>query len=288
MATDRGIPREQRAITEGAAVYAADGDQLGTVKEVRGQYFKVDAPMRPDYWLPFAVVHAAVGGELQLGFDKDRLGEYTVTAPDAATTAPNTTPDTATSTATSTRTDALAATDTDSYSDTDIDSAHRQPSTAREGDQTEWARPTAHELELREEELRVATQRQAAGEVRLRKEVAEETTVLEVPVRREVLLIEHVTGTGKVLVGDRELAAGETLQLTLYEERVTANKEVVVAEDVTVRTAEVQHTEQLQGTVRKEQLVVDDPQGRVVGDGGTDGRDGRERRAETGLPTAGT
>ena len=278
MATDRGVPREMGAITEGAAVYTADGDQLGTVKEVRGQYFKVDAPMRPDYWLPLAVVHAAVGGELQLGIDKDRLSEYTVAAPDAATTtAPTTAPDTATSTATSTQTDTIAATDTDSNSDTDIDSAHRQQSTATEGHQTEWAGPTARELELKEEELRVATQRAAAGEVRLRKEVVEETTVLEVPVRREVLLIEHVAGTGKVLVGDQELAAGETLQLTLYEERATANTEVVVAEDVTVRTAEVQHTEQLQGTVRKEQLVVNDPQGRVVGDGGTDGRDGREK-----------
>ena len=276
MATDQGVPREMGAITEGAAVYAADGDQLGTVKEVRGQYFKVDAPMRPDYWLPFTVVHGAVGGELQLGFDKDRLGEYTVAAPDDATaTAPNTAPATATGDTTSTRTDTLQAIDT--HPDTDIDSAHRQPSTATEGHQTEWAGPTARELELKEEELRVATQRQAAGEVRLRKEVVEETTVLEVPVRREVLLIEHVAGTGKVLVGDQELAAGETLQLTLYEERATAHKEVVVAEDVTVRTAEVQHTEQLQGTVRKEQLVVDDPQGRVVGDGGTDGRDGRER-----------
>ena len=276
MTTDRGGPRELGAITEGAVVYAADGDQLGTVKEVRGQYFKVDAPMRPDYWLPVAVVHAAVGGELQLGFDKDRLGEYTVAAPDdASVTAPGTTPVPATGDTTSTRTDTLHATDT--HPDTDTDSAHRQPSTATEGHQTGWARPTARELELREEELRVATQRQAAGEVRLRKEVVEETAVLEVPVRREVLLIEHVAGTGKVLVGDQELAAGETLQLTLYEERATANKEVVVAEDVTVRTVEVQHTEQLQGTVRKEQLVVDDPQGRVVGDGGTDGRDGRER-----------
>jgi len=38
-------------IMKGQAVYDADGNELGTVTEVRGAYFKVDAPMQPDYWL---------------------------------------------------------------------------------------------------------------------------------------------------------------------------------------------------------------------------------------------
>jgi hypothetical protein len=35
----------------GAAVIAADGARLGTVAETSGSYFRVDAPMRRDYWL---------------------------------------------------------------------------------------------------------------------------------------------------------------------------------------------------------------------------------------------
>lgn len=35
----------------GHAVISHDGKRLGKVKEVSGSYFKVDAPMRRDYWL---------------------------------------------------------------------------------------------------------------------------------------------------------------------------------------------------------------------------------------------
>lgn len=39
-------------ITPGIEVHTLDGEQLGTVKEVTESALKVDAPMRPDYWLP--------------------------------------------------------------------------------------------------------------------------------------------------------------------------------------------------------------------------------------------
>lgn len=39
------------SLKEGMAVYDADGTELGTVKEIRGDSFKVNAPMQPDYWL---------------------------------------------------------------------------------------------------------------------------------------------------------------------------------------------------------------------------------------------
>jgi hypothetical protein len=38
-------------IMPGCPIFTQDGNHIGEVKEIRGRYFKVDAPMRPDYWL---------------------------------------------------------------------------------------------------------------------------------------------------------------------------------------------------------------------------------------------
>jgi len=59
----------------GAEVTTADGDKLGTVKEVIGSCFKVDAPMRPDYWLGTDTVASSAAGAVRLTLTKDGLGE---------------------------------------------------------------------------------------------------------------------------------------------------------------------------------------------------------------------
>ena len=260
MTTERG---SGRGISEGAPVYVANGDQLGTVNEVRGRNFKVDALRRRDYWLPLdAISRGSAPGEVRLTFTEDRLAEYTIANPDEETSA--------------TATAVPAGTPHVKQSPVPGPDTEHLPTPPR-GDDTERARTTEHELELNEEQLHVPTQREAAGVVRLRTQVVEDEESLEVPVRKEVLVIECVGGTGKVMVGDRELSVGETVELTLYRERATAHTEVVVTEEVTARTMETQQTEQLQGTVRTEHLAVDDPQGRVVGDVGTDVRSNDER-----------
>ena len=59
----------------GAEVRTADGEKLGTVKEVSGACFKVDAPRRPDYWLGTDTVAGSAAGAVQLNLTKDGLGE---------------------------------------------------------------------------------------------------------------------------------------------------------------------------------------------------------------------
>ncbi|MGD9891743.1 MAG: PRC-barrel domain-containing protein [Dehalococcoidia bacterium] len=39
-------------IRPGLEVHSEDGERLGTIKEVTPAAIKVDAPMRPDFWLP--------------------------------------------------------------------------------------------------------------------------------------------------------------------------------------------------------------------------------------------
>jgi hypothetical protein len=62
--------------TVGYEVYTADGNKLGTVKEVDGAYFKVDAPMQSDYWLAAECVRGGMGNRVDLSFDKSQLDTY--------------------------------------------------------------------------------------------------------------------------------------------------------------------------------------------------------------------
>lgn len=66
----------------GARVITADGQDVGAVKEILGYYFKVDAPMAPDYWLPASLIRSSDPAAITLGADREALGGYEVD-PDA-------------------------------------------------------------------------------------------------------------------------------------------------------------------------------------------------------------
>ncbi len=61
------------ATTIGWPVYTFDGERIGEVGEVRGRYFKVNAPMQPDYWLSTDLVQAAGNRRLTLLIDRNQL-----------------------------------------------------------------------------------------------------------------------------------------------------------------------------------------------------------------------
>ena len=112
-------------------------------------------------------------------------------------------------------------------------------------------------LQLKEEVLRVTTTEEQAGVVRVSTRITERTETISVPVRETRLVIEVVPGSGTARVGDRELHEGESIEVLLSAERISVSKEVVAREDVIVRTAVVEREEQIQETVRREELVVD-------------------------------
>ncbi|MEX2080407.1 MAG: hypothetical protein WEC33_02235 [Dehalococcoidia bacterium] len=69
----------------GARVYTLDRDDLGTVKEVSGSSFKIDAPWARDYWLSCEYIGETEPGSVQLVLVKNRLGDYKLAQPaDAA------------------------------------------------------------------------------------------------------------------------------------------------------------------------------------------------------------
>lgn len=68
----------------GDHIFTSDGEEIGTVKEVRDGFFKVDAAMRPDYWLRNVRVASSGGGRITLSLPKEHLSTYQVTDPEPA------------------------------------------------------------------------------------------------------------------------------------------------------------------------------------------------------------
>jgi hypothetical protein len=68
--------------TMGARVVTADGEDLGTVREVAGTCFKVDVSMQPDYWLGTDTIERVTPAEVRLAIIKDKVGDFKVDGPE--------------------------------------------------------------------------------------------------------------------------------------------------------------------------------------------------------------
>lgn len=113
----------------------------------------------------------------------------------------------------------------------------------------------SHKMRLREEQLDVSKSRQTTGEVNIRKEVTEHEQTINVPVSREEVVIEKKavqdTPTGEPIGQD------ETIRIPVSEEKVEVNKRPVVTGEVEIHKREVQDTEKVQDTLRKEEARLD-------------------------------
>lgn len=65
----------------GEPVLAASGEYLGSVIEVSGSYFKVDAPMKRDYWLSCEYVAEHGTDGVRLSFSKGGVEEHKLSEP---------------------------------------------------------------------------------------------------------------------------------------------------------------------------------------------------------------
>jgi uncharacterized protein (TIGR02271 family) len=111
-------------------------------------------------------------------------------------------------------------------------------------------------VELREEELRVEKDRVQAGEVRLRKEVTTEERTVEVPVTREEVVIERrPAAQGREAGGS--IGEGEEIRIPLMEEEVRVEKTPVVREEISLKKQQVQDTEQVSETLRREEARIE-------------------------------
>ena len=110
-----------------------------------------------------------------------------------------------------------------------------------------------------EEQLKVGTEKVETGKARLRKYVVTEEQTVTVPVTREEVRIEREPITqadmGKAM--DGPAISEEEHEMTLTEERVVVQKEVVPIERVTLAKETVTEQQQVTEQVRKEQVETD-------------------------------
>jgi len=132
---------------------------------------------------------------------------------------------------------------------------------------------TADEMrvQLREEELIPTKQAVQAGEVELRKTVHEEQREVPVNLQREQVTIERHAVDRPLGEGEFGDLRDETIDVPVYEERAELQKRGRVAEEVTIGKDVTQEQQTMRGTVRREDIDVDQ-QGnvRVQGTGQTD------------------
>jgi hypothetical protein len=73
-----------RDLAPGLAVFTLDGEKIGSVKEVTADAFKVDAPLRPDYWLPRDRVLSFTNERVTLDFNESDLDRHRAAEPGAS------------------------------------------------------------------------------------------------------------------------------------------------------------------------------------------------------------
>lgn len=278
-----------------ATAYDADGEKLGSVKEV----YVNDSTGQPDF---VAVGHGLFGmssslvplrghrldGEnLQLAFSKDRIKD----APNIDHDAHLTDADQDTiyrhfgleSTQNVENYEQDLPRERAGYATTDDRRAglrEGERAGLRDGDRDEHG-----EMIRSEERLNVEKDRVDAGQVRLRKYVVHDTETVEVPVEREEVHVERTP----IDADDARAARGGKLgddeaSVTLHEERVNVTKETVPVEKVGLDKKTVRDTETVSEDVAHEEIEVDggaqgrttqDRDGALLDPGARDARDVR-------------
>ncbi|WP_172254395.1 YsnF/AvaK domain-containing protein [Saccharibacillus deserti] len=139
-------------------------------------------------------------------------------------------------------------------------------------------RDEARKLRLHEEQLDVTKNTVRSGEVEVHKEIIEEHKAIDVPVSHEEVIIERRSVND--IPTDEPIGRDETIRVPLTEEQVEVNKRNVVTGEVEVHKRDVQETEQVRDTLRREEARVD-KNGQVEV---REGMDARRENATTRRP----
>jgi uncharacterized protein (TIGR02271 family) len=148
----------------------------------------------------------------------------------------------------------------------DYDRTTRRRPTGRDAAGRETSGPTTDDAMTRsEEELRVGTTQRERGRVRLRKYVTTEARQVTVPVQREELRVERepITDANRDAAVSGPEISEEEHEVILREEAPVVDKRVVPKERVRLDTDTVTGEERVAEEVRKEQIEVQDEDGKL-------------------------
>jgi len=116
-----------------------------------------------------------------------------------------------------------------------------------------------------EERLQVGTQRTETGRARLRKRIVTENVSTTVPVSHDEVVVERepITEANMAKATDGPDLSEEEHEVVLNAERPVVAKETVPVERVKLGTQTITEQQQVNETVRKEQIETEDPTGKV-------------------------
>ena len=268
-------------LREGMNVVGSDGDKVGEVDRLEGDFVVVKKGMffPTDYYIPTSAFTTADADQAYLNVTKDvALDQGWDVAPTERTTgygATVSTDDVTRSGANTVYNDDVAAqgVGTAAYDDTNLRTDMGTGARADVGADTDTIR-----VPLSEEELTATRREVDRGAVRVEKNVVSEEQSLDVPVTEEEVHVSRRTV-------DRNAAPGETLfeegtiEVPVRGEEVDVEKRAHVAEELEISKEAVQKTQRVTDTVRREEAhVVDDSNTAIDDERATPDTNDRTRR----------
>ena len=115
-------------------------------------------------------------------------------------------------------------------------------------------------LELREEQLVAHKELREVGEVTVRTELEDLPGRLEVDAYREEIIVEHEPVGQVVSERDQPWEEDGVFVMPVYEEQLVVTKRLVLRERIRVRRVATTERQLFEDTLRRERLVVEDPQ----------------------------
>ena len=239
------------AVQVGDDVYGSDGEKVGTVAEVQPTYLVVEKGFffPTDYYIPLSAITQVTDGQVWL----------TVSKESALHSGWERVPEDTASMATGER---IMAGEHGWDLASEVTATDRVLDQAAAGQSVQAGSEATSEedlvIPLREEELTASVRETEAGAARIHKRVVAEDRVLEVPVTEEQIRVERRVVDRPAETGAADAFEEIVIEVPLTQEEVELRTQARVAEEVVVHKEAVQHTEQVRGTVRREELDVVD------------------------------
>ncbi|KHD37466.1 hypothetical protein NL50_04630 [Clostridium acetobutylicum] len=109
-------------------------------------------------------------------------------------------------------------------------------------------------LKLRKEELDINKDKVQKGEVELGKEIIEEHKAVDVPVKREEVVIERKALNNEA--SDSPITDEESIKIPVSEEKVNVGKHTVLTSEVSAHKHDVEDTHHVDETLKREEARV--------------------------------
>jgi uncharacterized protein (TIGR02271 family) len=235
----------QIMLQNGMDVYGADGEKLGTIHEVRDNYFVIEKGFffPKDYYIPLSAaegvdpdnrVYLNVTKDVALNQDWDVQPQDQYATGNANLATGGTYESVSNAQSEVIDSNFVAASDT--------------PASGSE----------ATRVPVYEEEITPIKRSVDRGAVRIEKELVTEERTITVPVTEERVRITQVDTNESVPTGSGDVFQGDVIEVPLRGEEVDMQKSTRKTGEVIVEKEAVQHDEQVSGSVRREEVRVDD------------------------------